>query len=158
VCERTANVTAGRLVSVHEGGLSRVAWADSTRIEQVIENLVSNACKYGAPGTEICVCVEGHGDHVEVTVSNHGCGVDPAEVPRLFQRFMRSSTSRASGTSGIGLGLYICKGLVEAHGGRIWVESKPGETTTFHFTLPSTSGEVGDDRGDGHGSDPAPGA
>jgi signal transduction histidine kinase len=140
VCERTANVTAGRPVSVCEAGVVRKAWADPTRVEQVLANLVSNAAKYGAPGTEIRVDVQGHDDHVEVTVTNQGRGIAPEELPRLFQRFARSRASVASGTPGIGLGLYICKGLIEAHGGRIWAESTPGETTSFHFTLPCTAG------------------
>jgi signal transduction histidine kinase/DNA-binding response OmpR family regulator len=141
VCERTANVTAGHPVSVREAGSSRTAWADPTRVEQVIANLVSNASKYGAPGTDIRVDVEGRDGELEVTVTNHGHGIPPEELPRLFQRFMRSPASLASGTAGIGLGLYICKGLVEAQGGRIWVESTPGETTSFHFTLPAAVSE-----------------
>ncbi len=104
---------------------------------------MSNAAKYGAPGTEIRVDVEGREDAVEVTVTNHGRGIDPEELPRLFQRFMRSRASHAEGKAGIGLGLYICKGLIEAHGGRIWAESTPGETTSFHFTLPAARGEGG---------------
>jgi PAS domain-containing protein len=141
VCERTANQTAGHPVSLRESGICRKAWADPARVEQVIANLVSNASKYGTPGTEIRVDVEGHDQELEVTVTNHGRGIAPEELPRLFQRFMRSSASVASGTPGIGLGLYICKGLIEAQGGRIWAESTPGDTTSFHFTLPSTVGE-----------------
>jgi signal transduction histidine kinase len=150
VCERTANVTAGHPVLVREAGAPREAWADPARVEQVIANLVSNAAKYGAPGSEIRVDVDGSGDAVEVTVTNQGRGLAPDELPRLFQRFMRSRASVAEGTTGIGLGLYICKGLVEAHGGRMWAESTPGETTSFHFTLPA-AGEPrpGQRRGEG---------
>lgn len=137
VCDRTANVTAGHPVSVVEAGPVRCAWADPTRVEQVLANLLSNAAKYGAPGTEIRIDVAGHGGELEVTVTNHGRGIAPEELPHLFQRFMRSHASRAAGVSGIGLGLYICKGLVEAQGGAMWAESTPGETTRFHFTLPA---------------------
>jgi signal transduction histidine kinase len=142
VCERVANVTAGHPVSVCEDGICWKAWADPTRIEQVIANLLSNASKYGASGSEIRVDVQGREEEVEVSVTNSGRGIAPEELPRLFQRFMRSHASLATGTPGIGLGLYICKGLIEAHGGRIWVESTPGERTSFHFTLPRTPGKA----------------
>jgi len=132
-----ASITQGHLMTVREAGVSRTAWADPGRVEQVIANLLSNAYKYGAPGTEIRIDVEGREDEVEVTVTNRGRGIPPEELPRLFQRFARSKRSQAAGVAGIGLGLYICKGLVEAQRGRIWVESTPGETTTFHFTLPT---------------------
>lgn len=136
VCDRMRNVTESHDVCVQASGRSQAAWADPRRIEQVIANLVSNACKYGDAGSEVRVDVDGRDDVVEVTVTNRGRGVPADEVPRLFQRFMRSRTTRASGVAGIGLGLYICKGIVEAHGGRIWVDSTPGATTSFHFTLP----------------------
>jgi PAS domain S-box-containing protein len=135
VCDRMLDVTHGHAVRVRASGSSQVAWADPRRVEQVIANLVSNASKYGAAGTDIQVDVEGRDDKVEVTVTNQGRGIPPEELSGLFQRFMRSKT--AAGIAGIGLGLYICKGLVEAHGGRMWVESTPGETTSFHFTLPA---------------------
>ena len=71
-----------------------------------------------------------------ISVSNRGKGIAPEDVPRLFSRFGRSSTTQEPAAPGLGLGLYIAKGLVEAHGGRIWVDSVPGKSTTFHFTLP----------------------
>ncbi len=137
VVERAAEITAGHPVSVREAGAPPVAWADPARIEQVLTNLLSNAAKYGDPGTEIGVDVEGRGREVEVAVSNRGRGVPPEELPRLFQRFVRSVGSHAADTPGIGLGLYICKELVEAQGGRIWAESASGEGMRFRFTLPA---------------------
>jgi signal transduction histidine kinase len=137
VCERMLSTSAGRPVTVREAGDSRTAWADPGRVEQVISNLLSNACKYGDPGTEVRIEVDGREDDIEVTVTNRGRGISPEEQSRLFRRFMRSRESKASGVAGIGLGLYICKGLVEAHGGRMWVESTSGESTSFHFTLPA---------------------
>ena len=137
VCDRMRNVSQGHSVLVQTSGAKQVAWADRGRVEQAIANLLSNASKYGDVGTEIRIDVCGRDDEVEVTVTNRGRGIPPDEVPGLFQRFMRSKTSRASGIAGIGLGLYICKGIVEAQGGRIWAESTPGETTSFHFTLPA---------------------
>ncbi len=137
VVDRTAGLTAGHPVGVHEAGAPPVAFADPDRVEQVLGNLLSNAAKYGAPRTEIRVDVEGRGREVEVAVTNRGRGMPRDEVARLFQRFMRSRESRSSDTPGIGLGLYICKGLVEAQGGRIWAESEPGELMRFRFTLPA---------------------
>ena len=67
---------------------------------------------------------------------NHGKGIAEEEISRLFDRFSRAKSSQNSSVPGLGLGLYISKGLVEAHGGRIWVESVPNFTTTFYFTLP----------------------
>ena len=69
-------------------------------------------------------------------VTNEGPGIPAEEMPRLFSRFGRTDGAHARRTPGIGLGLYIARGLVEAHGGRIWAESVPGESTSFHFTLP----------------------
>ena len=72
----------------------------------------------------------------EVSVTNLGEGIPPEELAKLFSRFHRSAQAVGQGIAGLGLGLYITKGLVEAHGGRIWVESVPKLTTTFHFVLP----------------------
>jgi signal transduction histidine kinase len=136
ICERMGLANEGRPISVREAGVPRKIWADPGRFDQVLSNLISNAGKYGAPATEIQIEIEGRADEVEVSVTNWGKGIPSDELPKLFQRFMRSTSSRASKTEGIGLGLYICKGLVEAHGGRIRVESTPQESTTFHVTWP----------------------
>lgn len=114
------------------------AWVDPDRIQQVLENLLSNAAKYGAPGTDIRVDLVGREDEVEVTVSNEGAGIRPEELPHLFNRFARTREARAGREPGLGLGLYISSGLVRAHGGRLWAESVPGRTTSFHFVVPST--------------------
>ena len=109
---------------------------DAQRLEQVVTNLLSNALKYGAPGTQILLDVRDAGGHAEVLVTNRGPGIPGDELPFLFERYFRSRAARTSATKGSGLGLYIAKGLVEAHGGQIWAESTPAETTTFHFTVP----------------------
>jgi len=134
-----------RPVRIETHGALAPVWADSGRIEQVISNLLSNAGKYGAPGTEICIELLRKEQSIEVIISNQGRGIDPAELPKLFQRFSRSREARESGMQGIGLGLYITKGLIEAHGGRIWAESTPGTVTSFHFTLPLAPGTAGGD-------------
>ncbi|MDI1480161.1 PAS domain S-box protein [Polyangium sp. y55x31] len=115
------------------GDVPRVL-ADPTRIEQVLGNLLSNAVKYGAPGTPIRVGVESTAEGIRVSVHNQGPRIPAEDIPRLFQRFRRLHKGPVLG---VGLGLYVCRGIVEAHGGRIWVESND-EGTTFRFTVPST--------------------
>jgi PAS domain S-box-containing protein len=139
VVERTATLTAGHPVRVTVAGAIPPLEIDSGRIEEVLGNLLSNAAKYGYPNTDIVVDVERRDADVEVAVTNQGQGIAPEELPKLFQCFYRTPQARAAGVAGVGLGLYITKGLVEAHGGRIWAESSPGQMTTFHFTLPVRS-------------------
>ncbi|WP_437630780.1 ATP-binding protein [Sorangium sp. So ce854] len=110
---------------------------DPARMDQVIGNLLLNAAKYGDPSAPIRVTLSRRGAEVEVAIENRGRGIPPDELPRLFQRFQRLSSGQSSKAApGTGLGLYICKGIVEAHGGRLWAQSTPDETTSFHFTLP----------------------
>jgi PAS domain S-box-containing protein len=111
-------------------------WADPGRLEQVLVNLLSNAAKYSPPGSPLGLAVARRDSEVEVAISNRGAGIPPEELPRLFARFYRTRGARIGVVKGLGLGLYISRELVQAHGGRIWVESAPGDTTTFHFTLP----------------------
>jgi signal transduction histidine kinase len=110
--------------------------ADSARIEQVLGNLLSNAVKYGDPDTEIMVEVRQQDDKTTVTVTNWGRGIPADEVAQIFTRFYRTRQAQAGRTEGLGLGLYITKGIVEAHHGQMSVESIPGQTTSFSFTLP----------------------
>lgn len=117
-------------------GEPAVVQGDAVRIEQVLVNLLTNARKYGSAGQPIRVEVAPHDGEVEVTVTNRGPGIAASELQSLFGRFRRTDRARASRTPGLGLGLYISKGLVEAQHGRIWAESTEGETTAFHFVLP----------------------
>lgn len=133
--EHLAPVIAGHPVSVTRKGALRPVLADRDRVAQVLGNLLSNAVKYGEAGAEIEVAVEDQGEAARVSVANRGQGIPAAELEKLFSRFQRSASGKP-GVPGIGLGLYICKGLIEAHGGRIGAESTPGEITRFHFTLP----------------------
>jgi PAS domain S-box-containing protein len=138
---RLEHITTGLHVKVWESDDLSPVFADAARIEQVFGNLLSNAVKYGDRESEILVRLDQHEDGIAISITNHGKGIPLEELPRLFNRFTRSKASGGSGVPGLGLGLYISKGLVEAHGGRIWVESTPGETTTFHFTLPVRLGD-----------------
>jgi signal transduction histidine kinase len=115
--------------------------ADAARMDQVLGNLLLNAAKYGDPDAPIRVTLSLRDAELEIAIENRGPGISPDELPRLFQRFQRlSSDPSRSRPPGTGLGLYICKGIVEAHGGRIWAQSEPDETTSFHFTLPLSRG------------------
>jgi two-component system CheB/CheR fusion protein len=106
---------------------------DPVRLERIIYNLVENAFKYSAEGTEVRVFTRQEKGDLVVGVSDHGGGLSTQEQKKLFGPFERLGISNKKG---IGLGLMVCKCLVEAHGGRIWVESKRGEGSTFLFTIP----------------------
>ncbi|MEA2513644.1 MAG: two-component system, OmpR family, sensor histidine kinase KdpD, partial [Thermomicrobiales bacterium] len=107
---------------------------DYVEIAQVLMNLGENALKYTPPGTEVTLAARLVSGAIELTVRDTGPGIGPKDLPHLFDKFYRAEqTGRVSGT---GIGLAIAKGLVEAHGGRIWAESRVGEGTTFRFTLP----------------------
>ena len=109
-------------------------WCDRDRIEQVFANLLGNAKKYCRPGDVIFVRGAVVGREAHFSVSDTGPGLAPAELPHLFQPYWAAKRHEAK--KGTGLGLYICKGIVEAHGGKIGVESTYGEGATFYFTLP----------------------
>jgi PAS domain S-box-containing protein len=123
-------------VAMPKGSGQWFAYLDTDRVHQVLGNLLSNAVKYGERGSEICVECRERGEELEVIVSNRGRGIPPEELPRLFSRFGRSRDAHSDRIPGLGLGLYIARGLIEAQGGRMWAESVPGASTSFHFTLP----------------------
>ncbi|MDQ3263905.1 MAG: ATP-binding protein [Myxococcota bacterium] len=109
--------------------------ADRERMAQVVANLVDNAIKYSPSGGEVRVRLRPHPEGVELTVSDQGIGIPADQQTRLFERFYRAANSGVS-YGGLGLGLYITHDIVELHHGRIWVESTPGEGSTFHVVLP----------------------
>jgi signal transduction histidine kinase len=110
---------------------------DHDRILQVLANLIANAIKFTPRGGRIRVRAELVAKDIEVSVSDTGPGIPEDQRAAVFERFWQASTT---GRKGLGLGLYIAKSLVEAHGGKIWFESQVGEGSTFHFTLPLASG------------------
>jgi PAS domain S-box-containing protein len=110
--------------------------ADRSKLEEVLINLIDNAIKYSPDGTPVRVTARAVGDEVEIDVEDRGFGIAPEDVAQLFQKFQRITTPATRDIGGTGLGLYIVKGLVEAHGGRVWVESIPGAGSTFAFTVP----------------------
>jgi PAS domain S-box-containing protein len=115
-----------------ETALPRVM-ADPERIQQTLSNLVGNAIKFSAAGSKIVVVARRDGDGVIISVLDNGNGIAAEQLPRVFDRYWQSSRTDRQGA---GLGLAISKGIVEAHGGRIWIESRPGEGTTASFNLP----------------------
>jgi PAS domain S-box-containing protein len=125
-----------RAIRFSQSGRLPAMELDPGRADQVLTNLITNAAKYGYEGTEIGVELVGRDDAVELTVINQGPGIPAEDLPRVFDRFYRTAGARVAGKEGLGLGLYIVRGIVEAHGGRIWAESDPGRTTRFHIVLP----------------------
>lgn len=116
--------------------------ADLTLMRQVISNLISNAVKYSPEGTQVWVrAAAGRDDDVILSVRDDGVGIPKGELDKLFDRFYRGSTS--TGIVGTGIGLHLVKNMIDLHGGRIDVESRVGEGTTFTLTFPRDSGEQG---------------
>ena len=107
---------------------------DATRLAQVLINLVHNAIKFSSSGSNITIKAEPGEQEVVFSVIDQGMGITEADLPHVFERFFKADRSRS--TIGSGLGLAVAKQLVEAHGGRIWVESQPGEGSKFSFTIP----------------------
>jgi PAS domain S-box-containing protein len=110
--------------------------ADPLRVERILYNLLENAIKYSPQGTDIRVFAKPEEDYVVIGVVDQGAGISLPDQAKLFGAFQRLEQSRPEGVSGAGLGLMVCRRLVEAHGGKIWVESEPGCGSTFLFTLP----------------------
>lgn len=111
-------------------------WLDPHQIEQVLNNLLTNAIKYSHPGTVVEVLLERHGDEVILAVRDHGQGIPAGELNKLFTPFGVTSVKATQGEKSTGLGLVIAKKVVDAHGGRIWVESQPNEGSTFFVAIP----------------------
>jgi two-component system sensor histidine kinase KdpD len=110
---------------------------DYLQIDQVLTNLLENALRYSPAGSTIDISVQLCEDSVMVSVADRGPGVPPADVERVFDKFYRVlNTEKAARTTGSGLGLAVCRGLIEAHGGQIWVENRQGGGAIFRFTLP----------------------
>lgn len=112
---------------------------DQTKLRQVLQNLVSNAVKYSPQGGKVVVHVENcNADEVMVSVSDQGMGVPKEKLGRLFQKFSRIDSKESKEIKGAGLGLWICREVVNAHGGRIWMESEPGKGSTVKFVIRRT--------------------
>lgn len=124
-----------RIVSSLEEGLPMLS-IDANRIREVLDNLMDNATKYSRAGTSIAVSARLQGSEVLIAIADRGIGIPSQDLEKVFDRMYRVEQSPNPEIGGLGLGLTICKGLVQAHGGRIWVDSEIGKGSIFHFTLP----------------------
>lgn len=115
---------------------------DARRIVQILVNLVNNAVHYAPSATEIHISAAAYGQFLQVSVVDQGPGIPTAERKRVFQAFQRGAREESGAGKGAGLGLAICKGLVEAHGGRIWIKKQSAPGTTISFTVPVVSAQV----------------
>ncbi len=137
IAERTSTAEERIRLTIHcEGLMPRVA-VDLERIERVVVNLIGNALKYSPPGTPVAVTVSPSDGEVIVSVADQGMGIAADDVTHIFDRYYRAGDAARS--EGLGLGLHIVRLIVEAHGGRIWVESEVGKGSTFSFSLPAPS-------------------
>ena len=112
--------------------------ADRLRFSQILSNLLSNSCKYSPAGSTVTISAQESMGQVRIDVSDSGIGISRADQSRLFTKLSRVDNSSTREVYGAGLGLFITKHLVEAHGGRIWVQSEEGKGSVFSFTLPQT--------------------
>jgi len=131
----------GRAVELRIVSPLPAADVDFEFIQQVLKQLLDNAVKYSAPGTPVVIAAETAGERIVVSVSDRGSGIAEEEQSRVFDKFYRGRKSRER-VLGTGLGLSIAKGIIEAHGGKIWVTSEPGKGSVFSFAVPMVKGEL----------------
>ncbi len=117
------------------------AFADPDMVRTVIRNLVANSLKFTPPGGSVEVTSKIQGDMVQITVSDTGVGISDEQIEKIFSLDKKTSTTGTAGEKGTGLGLPLCKDMLERNGGRIWVESTIGKGSKFHFTLPTGPGK-----------------
>jgi signal transduction histidine kinase len=133
---RERHLAAGLALGVDEADAPIVVAMDRPRMEQLIENLIENAVKYGGEGGSPAIRLETVGGEAALSVVDHGVGIPEEERARVFERFYRASNAHGVTDTGMGLGLYICRRIVEEHGGRIRHEPTDGGGSTFIVTLP----------------------
>jgi signal transduction histidine kinase len=114
----------------------QLVWLNAPKLSRVLANLLSNALRYTPPGGHVQVTAEQTAEGVMVVVEDNGVGFNPADLPRVFEQFYRGEQARSRATGGAGLGLAIARGIVEAHGGRIWAENVAGQGARISFVLP----------------------
>jgi signal transduction histidine kinase len=126
----------GITLMINTPGKLPPVFADASRVQQVIDNLISNAIKFTEKGGWVKVSLEEKGDLFQVSVSDNGAGLSPAEQSKVFDMFYQADASTRRSASGAGLGLAIARGIVVMHGGQITVQSEKGQGSTFSFTIP----------------------
>jgi len=137
VVGRFAPAASRRGIALEVSGAERPlrVLGDAGRLDQVLMNLLGNALKFTPEGGTVTSAIRPLDGEIEVSVADSGPGIPPAEIPLLFERFGQAEEGRRSRAAGTGLGLMICRRVLEAHGGRIWVESEPGRGARFVFRL-----------------------
>jgi signal transduction histidine kinase len=136
VVEQMRARTEGRVIKIPEIPGLPLVYADRDRIAEVLVNLLDNADKYSPPGEDITIEVRADEVELVVSVRDHGNGLPQNDLERVFEKFYRTDSSDSQVAYGYGLGLYVCRLLVEAQGGRIWAENNPQGGTTFSFAMP----------------------
>ena len=137
VAANLSSITGASRDSRLDPSLPRIQ-ADPGRLAQVFTNLVSNAIKFTESGTIEIGGAPENGDEIKLWVKDSGVGIPADEIGDLFEKYRQTQSGKTSKHKGTGLGLVICKMIVESHGGKIWAESEAGKGTTFFFTLPAT--------------------
>ena len=132
-----ARLTAptGKVISNVRNGLPAIN-VDARRIRQVLDNLIDNAIKYSDKESSVVIESECNDTELCISVTDEGIGIPPEDIEKVFDRMYRAEQRLTQGSKGLGLGLSVCRGMVEAHGGYIWAESQVGVGSTFYFTLP----------------------
>jgi len=142
VAEAKLRAPRHKIVLKVRKGLPRVN-IDAKRVRQVLDNLIDNSIKYSEEGSSVVVCGDRVGSELHISVADQGIGISAENLLRVFERMYRIGQRLTQGMGGLGLGLSICKGLVEAHGGHIWMESEEGKGSKCSFTLPIETRKAG---------------
>jgi two-component system sensor histidine kinase KdpD len=140
--EESHAVLSGHRVTIAVEGADPPAWFDGHLLGRVLRHLIENAARYSPPGSRITLCSRRAGNRLEFRVEDNGPGIDPLDLPLVFEKFYRGKKSAASG-KGTGMGLAITRAILAAHGGAIEVESAPGQGTSFRFWVPLVEKEPG---------------
>ena len=138
VLNKLRTVVEDRKIQVNIAAGLPPVWVDGELIEVALRQLIDNALKYSPAGSPVALAAESKEGRVVVSVADHGPGIPEAEQSRIFEKFYRAEASRHQ-IPGAGLGLVIAREIIHAHGGEIWVDSKPGEGSIFEFSLPSST-------------------
>jgi two-component system sensor histidine kinase KdpD len=136
VLDRSASTLSNHQVVLDVPADLPLVRVDSRLIAEVLANLIDNAAKYSPADSDILVRAAIEDDQLAIVVTDHGPGIPSDELPRIFDRFYRGSSRPESRREGTGMGLAISRGIVEAHGGKLWVESVAGKGASFRFTIP----------------------
>lgn len=143
VAEQMRLATPAHAIRVEANGNGPMIAGDRDHLEQVVGNLLDNAMKYSPAGGDVTATVSTHGDEARIVVEDGGIGIPKDQLARVFDLFYRTAEAESRRTPGLGLGLYITRGIVERHGGRIWMESEPGKWTRATVALPLQGSPAG---------------